>query len=75
MPTDELKSTWEVLVVDDEAGIRELMMAYFDSLGMTVSGAQDGRIAFEPLRLTFMGGPSIHFGNSMETAGLSCRNV
>jgi DNA-binding NtrC family response regulator len=50
MPTDELKSTWEVLVVDDEAGIRELMMAYFDSLGMTVSGAQDGRAAITALQ-------------------------
>jgi DNA-binding NtrC family response regulator len=50
MPTAELKTPWEVLVVDDEAGIRELMMAYFDTVGMPVSGAQDGRAAIAALQ-------------------------
>ncbi len=43
MPTAELKAPWEVLVVDDEAAIRELLLAYFNSVGMRVTGAQDGR--------------------------------
>jgi DNA-binding NtrC family response regulator len=49
MPTEELKP-WEVLVVDDEIGIRELLMAYFGSIGMPVTGAQDGRAAISALQ-------------------------
>jgi two-component system response regulator AtoC len=50
MPTDELKTAWDVLVVDDDGGIRELMMAYFDGLGMSVTGAPDGRSAIAALQ-------------------------
>jgi DNA-binding NtrC family response regulator len=50
MPTAELKSPWDVLVVDDDAGIRELMLAYFDSVGLTVAGAHDGRAAIAALQ-------------------------
>jgi DNA-binding NtrC family response regulator len=50
MPTVELKSPWEVLVVDDEAAIRELLLAYFNSVGMRVTGAQDGRAAISALQ-------------------------
>ena len=50
MPIDESKAPWEVLVVDDDAGIRELMVAYFNSVGMIVTGAQDGRAAIGTLQ-------------------------
>ena len=50
MPTEGANSPWEVLVVDDEVGIRELLMAYFGSIGMTVAGAQDGRTAISALQ-------------------------
>ncbi len=50
MPTEGTNSPWEVLVVDDEVGIRELLMAYFGSIGMTVAGAQDGRTAISALQ-------------------------
>ena len=50
MPTEGANSPWEVLVVDDEAGIRELLMAYFGSIGMTVTGAHDGRTAISALQ-------------------------
>src|SRR4029077_6582384 len=50
MPTAELQTPWDVLVVDDDAGIRELMLAYFDSVGLTVAGAHDGRAAIAALQ-------------------------
>lgn len=50
MPADELANAFEVLVVDDEAGARELIVEYFHSLGFRVSGAQDGRAAISTLQ-------------------------
>lgn len=49
MPTDELTS-WEVLVVDDDDGVRELIVSYFNGLGMPVTSAQDGRSAISLLQ-------------------------
>ena len=45
MVRDEVYPNFEVLVVDDDPAIRELIVAYFHSIGMTVSGAHDGRAA------------------------------
>jgi DNA-binding NtrC family response regulator len=40
----------DVLVVDDDAGIRELILAYFSSVGMTAIGAEDGPVAIQALQ-------------------------
>lgn len=40
---------WDALVVDDEEGIRELLVSYFSSRGLTVTGAPDGRAAIAAL--------------------------
>ncbi|MCC7417917.1 MAG: response regulator [Acidobacteria bacterium] len=45
MPPDVLAEIMEVLVVDDEAGVRELLIEYFKSLGFRVTGAPDGPAA------------------------------
>jgi DNA-binding NtrC family response regulator len=50
MVRDEVYPNFEVLVVDDDPAIRELIMAYFHSVGMTVSGAHDGRAAIAALQ-------------------------
>lgn len=50
MPPDELANSFQVLVVDDEADARELVVEYFHSLGFRVSGAQDGRGAIATLQ-------------------------
>jgi DNA-binding NtrC family response regulator len=50
MPIDELSLTSEVLVVDDDDGIRELILAYFNGLGVHAVGAQDGRSAIANLQ-------------------------
>jgi DNA-binding NtrC family response regulator len=36
--------------VDDDEGIRELIVSYFNGLGMLVTGAQDGRAAIATLQ-------------------------
>jgi DNA-binding NtrC family response regulator len=38
------------MVVDDDEGIRELIVSYFNGLGMLVTGAQDGRAAIATLQ-------------------------
>lgn len=38
------------MVVDDDEAIRELIVSYFNGLGMLVSGAQDGRAAIATLQ-------------------------
>jgi DNA-binding NtrC family response regulator len=50
MSTDEVYPAFEVLVVDDDPGIRDLIMAYFTTVGMRVSGAHDGRAAIAALQ-------------------------
>src|SRR5262245_20755678 len=49
MPSPSVRPLWEVLVVDDDEGIRELIVSYFNGLGMLVTGAQDGRAAIATL--------------------------
>jgi two-component system response regulator AtoC len=50
MSTGEVYPTFDVLVVDDDPAIRELIMAYFHSVGMRVAGAHDGRAAIGALQ-------------------------
>lgn len=50
MPTDHIQAPWEVLVVDDDEAIRELIVSYFNGLGMLVTGAKDGRAAIATLQ-------------------------
>lgn len=50
MPSPSNRPLWEVLVVDDDEGIRELIVSYFNGLGMLVTGAQDGRAAIATLQ-------------------------
>ena len=50
MPSSQLASRFEVLVVDDEAGARELLIEYFRARGFQVTGAQDGRAAIVALQ-------------------------
>jgi DNA-binding NtrC family response regulator len=38
------------MVVDDDESIRELIVSYFNGLGMPVTGAQDGRAAIATLQ-------------------------
>jgi DNA-binding NtrC family response regulator len=40
----------EVLVVDDDTGIRELILAYFSRVGMSAVGADDGPSAIQALQ-------------------------
>jgi DNA-binding NtrC family response regulator len=49
MPIDDLTS-WEVLVVDDDDSVRELIVAYFNGLGMPVTSASDGQGAIAILQ-------------------------
>jgi DNA-binding NtrC family response regulator len=50
MPIDEPGHELEVLVVDDEPRVRELILAYFNTLGIRATGAQDGRSAIATLQ-------------------------
>jgi DNA-binding NtrC family response regulator len=50
MPIDQHQSPWEVLVVDDDEDILELIVSYFNGLGMLVTGAKDGRAAIAALQ-------------------------
>jgi DNA-binding NtrC family response regulator len=50
MAQQDVSTGFEVLVVDDEAGARELLVDYFRSLGFLVTGAQDGRSAIATLQ-------------------------
>lgn len=36
---------WDILVVDDDDGIRDLIVSFFHTLGVRVTSAQDGRAA------------------------------
>lgn len=36
---------WDVMVVDDDEGIRDLIVSFFQTLGIPVTAAQDGRAA------------------------------
>ena len=49
MPLFDLQPKWDALVVDDDESIRELLISYFSSRGMHVTGAQDGRAAIAAL--------------------------
>ena len=50
MPMNRPAPLWEVMVVDDDEAIRELIVSYFNGLGMLVTGAQDGRAAIATLQ-------------------------
>jgi DNA-binding NtrC family response regulator len=50
MPSSQLANSFEVLVVDDEAGARELLIEFFRARGFQVTGAQDGRAAILALQ-------------------------
>ena len=50
MPTNRHGAPWEVMVVDDDEGIRELIVSYFNNLGMLVTSAADGRAAIATLQ-------------------------
>lgn len=50
MPSEHPQAPWEVLVVDDDEAIRELIVSYFNGLGMLVTGATDGRAAIATLQ-------------------------
>jgi DNA-binding NtrC family response regulator len=50
MTKDGLGLRREALVVDDDGGVRELILAYFNGLGMTASGAEDGPSAIQALQ-------------------------
>jgi DNA-binding NtrC family response regulator len=50
MPSSQLANSFEVLVVDDEAGARELLIEFFRARGFHVTGAQDGRAAILALQ-------------------------
>jgi len=50
MPSNQLADLFDVLVVDDEAGARELLIEYFRARGFQVTGAQDGRAAIVALQ-------------------------
>lgn len=50
MPSPTNPPLWEVMVVDDDEAIRELIVSYFNGLGMLVSAAQDGRAAIAALQ-------------------------
>jgi DNA-binding NtrC family response regulator len=49
MPLFALRPQWDALVVDDDESIRELLISYFSSRGLNVTGAQDGRAAISAL--------------------------
>lgn len=50
MPSPTTRPAFEVMVVDDDEAIRELIVSYFNGLGMPVAGAQDGRAAIATLQ-------------------------
>jgi DNA-binding NtrC family response regulator len=50
MPSPSNRPLLEVMVVDDDEAIRELIVSYFNGLGMLVTGAQDGRAAIATLQ-------------------------
>lgn len=50
MPTERQRAPWEILVVDDDEAIRELIVSYFNNLGMLVTGAKDGTAAIATLQ-------------------------
>jgi DNA-binding NtrC family response regulator len=50
MSKDELGLRREALVVDDDGGVRELILAYFGGLGIAASGAEDGPSAIQALQ-------------------------
>jgi DNA-binding NtrC family response regulator len=49
MPLFALQPQWDALVVDDDESIRELLISYFSSRGLNVTGAHDGRAAIAAL--------------------------
>jgi DNA-binding NtrC family response regulator len=49
MPLFALQPQWDALVVDDDESIRELLISYFSSRGLNVTGAHDGRAAISAL--------------------------
>jgi DNA-binding NtrC family response regulator len=50
LTASSLATAFEVLVVDDEPGARELLYEFFEARGFTVASAQDGRTAIAMLR-------------------------
>jgi DNA-binding NtrC family response regulator len=50
MPSNKSRVPWEVLVVDDDEGIRDLIISYFTTLGVIVTGTHDGRAAIAALQ-------------------------
>jgi len=50
MTTNHLALAFQVLVVDDETGARELLLDFFESRGFSVTGAPDGRAAVSMLQ-------------------------
>ncbi len=50
MPIGSDELPLEVLVVDDDDGIRELILSYFTGMGMLASGAEDGAHAIAMLQ-------------------------
>ncbi len=50
MPIDAASLPWEVLVVDDDEGIIDLILSYFNELRIPVTGANDGRAAVATLQ-------------------------
>jgi len=50
MPLDALARDLEVLVVDDESGIRKLLVGYFRARQFRVAGSEDGRAAITTLQ-------------------------
>lgn len=50
MPIDAVHLPFEVLVVDDDDGIIDLILSYFNELRIPVTGAKDGRAAIATLQ-------------------------
>jgi DNA-binding NtrC family response regulator len=50
MSADAVYPNFDVLVVDDDPAIRDLIMAYFHSVRMRVTGVHDGRAAITALQ-------------------------
>ncbi|MGE0761130.1 MAG: response regulator, partial [Pirellulaceae bacterium] len=50
MPLDELTRDLDVLIVDDEATVRELLLEYFTTQGFRVTDEEDGRRAIATIQ-------------------------
>lgn len=50
MPIDAVNLPFEVLVVDDDDGIIDLILSYFNELRIPITGATDGRAAIATLQ-------------------------